>query len=94
MLGDTEEYARYKALERLSLYDTVEIFHPDLGLSTAVQVKGYEWDALAQRYTKITLGDVFDRARHTVTGYDLSDGCISYRKFSGEVIAALKNDLA
>lgn len=94
MLGDTEEYARYKALERLSLYDTVEIFHPDLGLSTAVQVKGYEWDALAERYTKITLGDVFDRARHTVTGYDLSDGCISYRKFSGEVIAALKNDLA
>lgn len=91
MLGDTEEYARYKALERLSLYDTVEINHPDLGLNTSVQVKGYTWDAIAQRYLKITLGDVFDRARHTVTGYDLSDGCISSRKFSKELLDSLRS---
>lgn len=94
LLGDTEEYKRFKQLERLSLYDTVEIHHPDLGLSTAVQVKGYTWDAIAERYTKITLGDVFDRAKHTVTGYDLSDGCISYRKFSQEVINTIKNNLS
>lgn len=89
MLGDTEEYARYKALERLSLYDTVEVHHPDLRLNTSVQVKGYTWDAIAERYTKITLGDVFDRAKHTVTGYDLSDGCISSRKFSKELLDSL-----
>lgn len=94
LLGDTEEYKRFKQLERLSLYDTVEIHHPDLGLSTAVQVKGYTWDAIAERYTKITLGDVFDRAKHTVTGYDLSDGCISYRKFSKEVIDTIKSNLS
>lgn len=90
MLGDTEEFAQYKGLERLSLYDTVEVIHPDLGLRTRAQVKSYEWDALKKRYTKITLGDAFEAARHTVYGYNVADGAITARKLTPEAIAEIR----
>ena len=90
MLGDTEEYAQYRGLERLALYDTVEIVHPDLGLSTRAQVKSCQWDAVAERYTRITLGDAFEPARHTVYGYNLADGAISIRKLTPEAIAEIR----
>lgn len=90
MLGDTEEYAQYRGLERLSLYDTVEIVHPDLGLSTRAQVKSYEWDAINRRYIKITLGDAFEAARHTVYGYSVGDATLSAKKLTPEAIAEIR----
>ena len=91
LLGDTEEYKAYRDLERLTLYDVVEIHHPDLGLSVRAQVKSYEWDAVAKRYTRITLGDVFGTADHTVYGYSLADGTVSVRKLSPEAIDEIRN---
>ena len=90
MLGDTEEFAQYRGLERLSLYDTVEIVHPDLGLSTRAQVKSYEWDAINRRYISITLGDAFEKTRHTVYGYNIGDGAISAKKLTPEAIAEIR----
>lgn len=91
MLGETEEYRQYKGLERLTLYDRVTIEHPDLGLSTVSQVKSYEWDALNQRYLKITLGNVFEHPARTVYGYGIADGAISLRKLSPEAIESIRN---
>ncbi len=91
LLGDTEEYKAYRDLEQCTLYDTVEIRHPDLGLTAKAQVKSYEWDAVARRYTRITLGDVFGSADHTVYGYSLADGAVSARKLSPEAIDEIRN---
>ena len=91
LLGDTREYKVYRNLESLTLYDTVEVHHPDLGLSARAQVKSYEWDAVARRYTRITLGDVFDSADHMVYGYSLADGAISTRKLTQEAIEEIRN---
>jgi phage minor structural protein len=91
MLGDTEEYAQYKGLERLNLYDTVEIIHSDIGLRTSAQVKSYKWDALHKRYTQITLGDAFEPPTHTVYGYSVADGALGVEKLTPEAIEAIRN---
>ena len=91
LLGDTEEDRACRELESLNLYDTVEIRHPDLGITAKAQVKSYEWDAVARRCTRMTLGDVFDTADHTVYGYSLADGAVSARKLTQEAIDEIRN---
>ena len=91
MLGDTEEFSQYKGLEKLNLYDTVQIIHPDIGLSTRAKVKSYEWDAIRKRYNKITLGNVFDQTTQTVYGYNVADRAIGARKLTPEAIAEIRN---
>lgn len=91
LLGDTEEFAQYRGLEQLRLYDTVEIEHPDIGLSTRAQVKGYKWDAITGRYTQITLGDAFAPVAHTVYGYSVANGTLGAEKLSPEAIAEIRN---
>ena len=93
MLGDTEEYRQYKSLERVCLYDMVEVWHPDIGLTTSAQVKKYEWDVLEERLTRLELGKVFEKTKHTVAGYDLGDGCITGRKLSKEALDRIKEEL-
>lgn len=93
MLGDTEEYSQYKHLERVCLYDMVEVWHPDIGLTTSAQVKKYEWDVLEERLTRLELGDVFEKVKHTVAGYDLGDGCITGRKLSREAIDRIRDEI-
>ena len=93
MLGDTEEYRQYKSLERVCLYDMVQVWHPDIELNTSVQVKKYEWDVLQERLTRLELGDVFEKATHTVAGYDLGDGCITGRKLSREALDRIREEL-
>jgi len=91
LLGDTEEYKQYKGLERLRLYDTVEITHEDIGLSTRAQVKGYRWNAIAERYTQITLGDAFEPVTHTVYGFNVANASLGADKLTPEAIAAIRN---
>jgi phage minor structural protein len=57
-LGDTAEYAQYRDLERLFLYDTVRVRHPRLGIDVTTQVNKTEWDCLLDRYNSIELGSV------------------------------------
>ena len=75
----------------MSLYDTVTVDHPDIGLQTSFQVKGYEWDAIRQRFNRITLGDVFDYATARIAGYEISDGAITLAKIDGMSLAQLQN---
>lgn len=88
-LGTTEDYKQYKALERISLYDFVTIEHPDLGLETKAQVKAYEWDAITQTFTSITLGDVFHHNTASLAGWEIADGAITPRKLSDAARSAL-----
>ncbi len=90
MLGQTEEYKQYRALERVSLYDTVTVTHPDLGLDTAVQVKGYTWDAIRRRFNSISLGDVFDYNTNPLSGYEISDSSITVKKLTDAAIEEIR----
>lgn len=56
-LWKSPEYEKYKALEQINLYDTVRLVHQPLGLNTYVRVVKTEYDSLAERYTKIELGN-------------------------------------
>ena len=57
-LGDTAEYAQYRDLQKLFLYDTVRVNHPRLGIDVTTQVNKVEWDCLLSRYNSIELGSV------------------------------------
>ena len=89
-LGDTAEYAQYKNLEKLALYDTVTITDAPLGLEVKAQVKKIVYDCILGRYESIELGDPFSYvSRGTVPGYQISKGAISAAKFSSDLIKKL-----
>ena len=90
LLGDTEEYKPYRNLQQLSLYDSVLVSDPNIGLERTLQVSEYTWDAIRKRFISITLGDVFDYSYNTVAGYELANGTIQYSKLSPAAIARLK----
>ena len=84
LLGDTEEYREYRNLQRINLYDTIEI---DTGSTTVTaQVIGYEWDCLMGRYNGISIGKVYSQARKRIPGYRVATGAITYSKLSPGLI--------
>lgn len=42
-LGDTEEFAQYKGLDRIYLYDTVTVKHPKAGINLSAEVTRIKW---------------------------------------------------
>lgn len=90
LLGQAAGFDQYRGLERVSLYDTVTVYHPDIGLETSIQVKGYEWDAIRQRFNKITLGDVFNHGTRQMFGFELADGAISLAKLDASAVEQLQ----
>ena len=91
-LGDTEEYAQYRNLEQLYLYDTITIEHAPTGFSTMAQVNHIEWDAILQHYNKIELGDVFKVQGATVAGFQLPSGAVSGTKLAPGSVSTGKLD--
>lgn len=90
LLGTTEEYKQYRALERLCLYDTVRVSDPTINLEADLQMISYNWDPVNERYNSIKLGSAFEKRGKTVAGYNLVDGCIRYNKLSPDTITAIK----
>ena len=90
MLGTTEEYRQYRALERVCLYDTVRVCDPSIGLDLKLQVSAYEWDPILERFESIKLGNVFEKRARYVNSYNLVDGSIRYHKLSPDTITAIK----
>ena len=89
-LGDTAEYAQYKNLEHLHLYDFVRVTDNPDGLDQVAQVTGYRWDALRLRYERITVGNPHDYGSAGVSGYQLGTGSVSLRSLSADVISKLE----
>ena len=90
LLGDTAEYAPYRALQKLYIYDTIHVTDEITGLDVSLQVASYTWDAVLERYQRITLGSVHRRADADVSGYNLVNGSIRYNKLSDDTIAKIK----
>lgn len=61
-LGDTEEYKQYRGAEQLALYDWVRVYHPQIGMDFSLQVIGYTWDAIKERYESIDIGRPYAQA--------------------------------
>ena len=57
-LEQTEEYKHLKLLERIGLFDTVNVEFPALGVSTTAKAVKMVYDVLADRVKIITLGSV------------------------------------
>ena len=89
-LGDTAEYAQYKRLQRLYLYDTVTINHTPAGFHATAQVREYEWDAILLRYNKILLGDVYKVSGTVVSGYQIQSGAVTGGKIAAEAVGSMQ----
>lgn len=94
LLGDTQEYRQYAGLQKLFLYDQVSVIDPVANIDARIQVASYEWDAIRQRYSKMTLASVFDYGGRDVSTYNLRPACVSYDKLSSETINRLKEALS
>jgi phage minor structural protein len=57
-LEQTEEYRHLKLLERVSLFDTVNVEFPALGVSATAKAVKIVYDVLADRVKSVTLGSV------------------------------------
>lgn len=57
-LGDTIEYAQYKDLEPVYLYDTVPVIDKRHGIEVITDVHRVLWDCLLERMIEIELGNV------------------------------------
>ena len=82
LMGDTEEYAQYRGLQRLNLYDVVPINTGPSGLEITAQVSGYQWDAILRRYQEITIGSVKAITRKRIPGYRVNNASISIAKLA------------
>lgn len=82
MLGDTAEYAGYKGLQELYMYDTVRVHDDSIGLDLSLSVNETTWDAVNQRYTGIKLATLQAPNLATIAGYDVHNGTIDISKLS------------
>lgn len=93
-LGDTDEYAQYKELENVYLYDTVKVYHPKIGVDVLAQITEYEWDVCRARAVRIVLGSVRPQNRGMLPTWKLPAvipgervGAVSALVSSGEGIS-------
>lgn len=56
MLGDSEEYRAFKALDQCHLYDIVHVWHPKVCGWVDMEVCASTWDGMRERYTDMELG--------------------------------------
>ena len=68
-LGDTEEYAQYRDLDKVYLYDIITIINSERGYQYTAQVVGVVHDALTGRLLSVTIGklDNWDGKRKIAT---------------------------
>lgn len=57
-LGDTAEYAQYRQLENIFLFDKARIRHPGIDVDILAEVTEMAWDSLNDRADHITMGKV------------------------------------
>ena len=87
-LGDTEEYAQYRSLEDVFLYDRVRVKHPGIRLDVLTEVNRVEFDCLGERYLSIELGSVRQDMRKTAVAAWQLPATISGKRIAMESISA------
>ena len=69
-LEQSEEYKRLKLLERVSLFDTVNVEFPALGVSATAKAVKMVYDVIADRVKSVTLGSVRANIADTIAGQE------------------------
>ena len=87
-LGDTEEYAQYRSLEDVFLYDRVRVKHPGIQLDVLTEVSRVEFDCLNEKFRSIELGSLRHDMRKTAVASWQLPSTISGRKIAMESISA------
>ena len=83
-LPETEEYKELYALRNAAPGEWVLVKNGPLDISVTIQLTGYTWDAILNRYIKCTFGK--NKAGGTVASYDLKSNSVSGRTLqSGSV---------
>lgn len=82
-LGDTEEYAEWKNLQQVVMYDTVVVIDERVGLGASVTVSEIEYDIIKEKIKALKLTNVnaynirnvsgFNVLTNTITGDKLTD---------------------
>lgn len=65
-LAQTEEYKDLLSLQEVELCDTIKVEFSELGVSTTEKITKTVYDVLAERYTKIGVGDVRSSLAKTI----------------------------
>lgn len=87
-LADTEEYKDLIALQAVELCDTIPVQFEPLGIDTDAKIVKTEYDTLAEKYTKITVGSLRSNLATTITEQNQSmvtETTAKFEKIGGEI---------
>ncbi len=76
-LSKTVEYSQYAGLESVYLGDTVHVAYEPLGVDVTLRVSEYEWDACANRYTRLVIGALPTNIGQSVIDADIDISAIN-----------------
>lgn len=65
-LWQSPEYANLRALEKVSLCDTVHVYHEQLGVNVRAKVIKTNYDSLGEKYTSIEIGNAKSNFADTI----------------------------
>ena len=107
-LADTEEYKDLIALQAVELCDTIPVQFEPLGIDTDAKIVKTEYDTLAEKYNKITVGSLRSNLATTITEQNQSivtetsakfgkvgneiDNATAWLTSSGGYVVAVKNN--
>lgn len=83
-LGDTVEYAQFKALQDVLLYDTVIVIDDRIDLSVSVTVTELEFDIVKEKITALRLTNVNAYNVKNVSGFNVLNNSITGEKLTDE----------
>lgn len=86
LLGDTAEYARFRDLESVHLYDTVRVRHAPMGIDILANVNKITFDCLNGRMKGVELGNrLVNLAQEKVPAWQLPGDINGHKLLSGTI---------
>ena len=85
-LPDTEEYKQYAALKNAAPGEWVQVTDGPLGISELIQLTGYTFDPILERYEKCTFGK--NKVSPGVASYDIQTGAVSGRALAAGAVGS------
>ena len=90
-LGETVEYAAYKGLKNLFLFDKVRVLNPRIHVDVTARVTRIVWNCRLQRMEKVELGTLQDLSPK-VAGFQLARGINGAKLANGTVTSGSLDD--
>ena len=85
-LPDTEEYKDYAALQNAAPGEWVQVTAGPLGINELIQLTGYTYDPILEKYKKATFGK--NKVSPGVASYDLQTGAVSGRALAAGAVGS------